>query len=219
MTGRERERLDAAHDPVTPVLVAAIAAGYLAGLLVSVAAVLLEHSRVGFGDYVLYGNGALIVPAVLVPWALYWGWTWVLGRGGEALEIAAFTAGLYFGVGMIVVLDTLFYPQQLGLGLADAVPGFLLTGTIYVVPVSLLAALAYWLFASGRVALGAATLFGAAFIAALLVIVYWIGLGILAGLTVDVARREPSRRVAVGIALLVLLVFVANLPYFPALFG
>ena len=200
-------------------LVLAVVTGYLAGTLISVAAVLLEHSTIGFGEYVLYGNGALVVPAIVVPWALYWGWTWLLGRGGEALEMALFVAGLYFGIGMIAVLDTVLFPQQPGLGIVDALPGFLLTGTIYVIPTSLLAAAAYWLFASGRLVLGAATLFVAAFVAALLVIVYWIGLGILAGLTVDVARREPRRRVAVGVALFVLLVFVANLPYVPALFG
>jgi len=41
--------------------------GFLAGILM----VLLEHSRIAFYSYSLFGNGALIVPALLAPFALY----------------------------------------------------------------------------------------------------------------------------------------------------
>lgn len=195
-----------------------VAAGFAAGTLISILAVLAEHSRIAYGAYALYGNGAIIVPALLAPWALYWGWTWVLGRAGRALEMALFVVGLHFGVGMTVVLDALFFPQQTGITIADALPGLALTGTIWVIPSALLAALAYWLF-SGRLGLTSWNVFAAAFIAAVLVVLYWVGLGILAGLCVAAARRDPSRRGRIGAALLVLLVVLGNLPYLPALFA
>lgn len=193
-------------------------AGLAAGTLIAVLAVLAEHSDIALGAYALSGNGALIVPAILAPWALYWGWTGVLARGGRALEMAVFTAGLHFGVGIAIVLDALFYPQRSGLTILDALPGLLLTGTIFVIPGALLAGLTYWLFTT-RLTVTSWTLFAAGFIAAVLVIVYWIGLGILAGICVAAARHDPSRRVRIGLALLVLLLVIGNLPYFPGLFA
>jgi hypothetical protein len=62
-----------------------VIAGLVAGAIVSALTVLLEHSRIAFGTYALYGNGAFIVPSLLAPYALYPGWTWVLRRGGRAL--------------------------------------------------------------------------------------------------------------------------------------
>ncbi len=193
-------------------------AGFAAGALVAVLAFLAEHSRIAFGSYALYGNGALIVPAILAPWALYWGWTWILSRGGRALEMALFVVGLHFGVGIIAVLDVLFSPQRPGVTIADAIPGLALTGTLFVIPGALLAGLTYELFAR-RIAFTSVSVFAAAFIAAILVVFYWIGLGVLTGICVAAAARAPFRPVHVGIALLVLLVVFGNLPYFPALFG
>ncbi len=195
-----------------------VLSGFVAGAVIAVLAFVAEHSRIGVGDYALYGNGALIVPAVLAPWALYWGWTEIHARGGRALEMAIFVIGLHFGVGVIAVLDTLFFPQQPDVTVLDALPGLALTGTIFVIPGALLAGLTYRLFTT-RLRLTSWTGFGAAFLAALLIPLYWLGLGILAGMCVAAARRDLSRRVRVGIALLVLLLAFANLPYFPALFG
>jgi hypothetical protein len=47
-----------------------IAAGLVAGAFIAVLTVGLEHSRIAFGAYALYGNGALIVPGLLAPYAL-----------------------------------------------------------------------------------------------------------------------------------------------------
>ncbi len=193
-----------------------VAAGFLAGAAISILAVLAEHSQIALGTYALYGNGALIIPALLTPWALYWGWTWILKQGGEPLEMALFVLGLHFGVGIAVVLDTVFYPQQPGLTILDALPGFVLNGAIFAIPAALLAAAAYWLF-STRIPLNSWTLFIAGFAAAVLVIFYWVGLGILTGMCVAAAKRDMPRRVAIGVALLVLLVVLGNLPYFPGI--
>lgn len=191
-------------------------AGFLAGGAIAVVTVLAEHSGVAVGQYALSGNGAIIVPALLVPWAVYWGWTGLLARKDRALEMALFVLGLHFGIGVTTVLDALFFSQQAGLTIADALPGFALSGTIFVIPGALLAALTYWLFTT-RVPLTSWTVFGAGFLAAVLVVAFWVGLGILTGMCVAAASRQPTRRIAIGFALLVLLVVLGNLPYFPGL--
>jgi hypothetical protein len=196
----------------------ALASGFLGGTAVAVLAVLAEHSQIGGGGVALYGNGALLVPALLVPWLLYWGWTWILARRAGALEMAMFVVGMHFGVGMWVVLDTLLDPQQPGFTVLDAFPGFALSGSILVVPGALLAGLAYWLFSSGRLPMNTPVLFATAFVGAVLVIAYWIGLGLLAGSAVALARAAPVRRTAIGVGLLIVLVILGNLTLLPALF-
>ncbi len=191
-------------------------AGFLAGGAISIVTVLAEHSRLALAQYALYGNGAIIVPALLAPWAVYWGWTGLLARRDRALEMALFVVGLHFGIGVMTVLDALFFSQQVGLTIADALPGFALSGTIFVIPGALLAALTYWFFTT-RVPLNSWTVFGAGFLAAVLVVAFWVGLGILTGMCVAAASRQPTRRTAIGFALLVLLVVLGNLPYFPGL--
>ncbi len=193
-----------------------VAAGFAAGTIIAILTVLAEHSRIAFGGYALYGNGALIVPALLVPFALYPGWLWALDRGGRALELALFVVGLHLGVGTWALLDTSFFARTES-PIGDALPGLLFTGTYLVVPASLLAGLAYWVLSSGRVALGAPAIAVAVVAAFLLVPAYWAGLGLLAGMSVAAARRAPARRVVIGAALLVAIVVVGNLPYLPAL--
>ncbi len=119
-----------------------LAAGLLAGGIIAALTVFLEHSRIAFGAYALYGNGSLIVPSLVAPFALYPGWTWALRRGGRALELSINVAGLHFGVGLISAFDVIFFPQDPDLTLLDALPGFLLSGAIFVLPAALLAALA-----------------------------------------------------------------------------
>ena len=191
--------------------------GFGAGAVVAVLAVLAEHSNIAFGSYSLSGNGALIVPAVLAPYALFWCWAWTLARGGRALEMALAVVGLHFGLGLVAVLDFVLYPQQPDLSVLDALPGLLFTGAIFVLPMAILAAATYWLFA-GRfglnvlgvvVALVAATFLGA----------FGFGLGILTGLAVVLVRRAPERTAAIGAALVPLVLLVGNLPYLPALFA
>jgi hypothetical protein len=185
-------------------------------VLISILTVLAEHSRIGINSYALYGNGALIVPAILAPFAIYAGWTWLRANGGRALEMAVFVAGLHFGVGVTSVLEVLFYPSAPDITLVDAVPGLLLSGAIFVLPAALLAAATYWMTQRLRgVALAAATVVGV--VLATLLSVYGIGLGILSGVAVAAAERAPAQRIAIGVALFAALVVVANLPFVAAL--
>src|SRR5205823_2460348 len=85
------------------------------------------------------------VPALLAPFAIFVGWTWVRRRGGRALEMALFVVGLHFGVGVISLLDAAIFPSSPDVTIADALPGLLLSGALFVLPAALLAAGAYWL--------------------------------------------------------------------------
>ena len=197
----------------------AIAAGYLAGTVVAALAIAAEHSRIAFGSYALSGNGALIVPAILAPFALYPGWSWLLAREGDRrLEAALYTLGLHFGVGMTSVLDAVFFPQSADVTLASALPGFVLTGALFVIPAAFFAAVTLWLVRSERLAI---TPLSAAFgivIAALTALLFGAGLGILSGGAVALALDRPARRPMIGVVLLVLLIVVGNAPFIPALF-
>ena len=194
-------------------------AGFAAGTSIAIVTVLTEHYGPTFGKYALFGNGALIVPALLVPFAIFVGWTWVRRRRGLALEMAVFVIGLHFGIGVISLLDALLYPSSPDITIRDALPGFLLTGTLFVIPAALLAAGAYWLLSR---------LEGVAFAVALLVIVafaaflaglFGAGLGLLAGAGVVLAGRMPQRQFAIGAALFVAIVVLGNLTYLTLLFA
>lgn len=198
----------------------AILAGYLAGLVIVVLAYAAEHSRIAFGSYALYGNGAIIVPVVLAPFALYPGWVWLLSRPGDRrLEAALYTLGLHFGIGMAGVLAALLGTSAPGLTLADLAPGILLSGTLFVIPAALVGAGTLWLVRSGRLPVTPLTTAFAIVIAALTVPLFGFGLGILSGGAVGLALERPRSRIAIGAALLVLCVVVANALIVAALFA
>lgn len=196
----------------------AIVAGYLAGLIVAVLTVAAEHSRIAFGSYALYGNGALIVPVILAPFALYPGWAWLLAHEGDRrLEAALYALGLALGVGMPGVLATVQYAQSADVPLLIAVPGSLLIGALFVIPAALFAAATLWLIRSGRVAVTPLTAAFAIVIAALTALLFGAGLGILSGGAVALALERPARTTTIGIVLLVLVIVVGNAPFIPAL--
>ena len=196
----------------------AIVAGYLAGVVVAVLTIAAEHSRIAVGSYALSGNGSIIVLVVLAPFALYPGWAWLLAHEGDRrLEAALYTLGLHFGIGMLSVLEVVVYPRSTDSTLLGAAPGFLLTGSLFVVPAALLAAATLWLVRSGRVAITPLTAGFGIVIAGLLALLFGAGLGILSGGAVALALERPARRTTIGIVLLVLCIVVGNAPFIPAL--
>jgi hypothetical protein len=196
----------------------ALLAGYLAGLVIAILAFAAENSRIAFGSYALYGNGALIVPAILAPFALYPGWIWLLAREGDRrLEAALYALGLHFGVGMWAVLEVVLNPQSTNVSILSAAPGFLLSGALFVLPAALLAAATLWLVRSRHVAITPLTAAFGFLIAAFTGLLFGVGLGILSGGAVALGLDKPERRIAIGIALLVLLLVAANAPIIAAI--
>ncbi len=197
----------------------AVLAGFVAGSVVAVVAVAAENSRIAFGTYALYGNGAIIVPAILAPFALYPGWAWLLAHEGDRrLEAALYVLGLHFGVGMLSVLEAVLYPQSADVTLLSAAPGLLLTGALFVIPAALFGAATLWLIRSGRLAITPLTAAFGIVMAALTALLFGAGLGILSGGAVALALERPARRTAIGAVLLVVLILVGNAPFIPALF-
>ncbi len=197
----------------------AVLAGFVAGSVVAVVAVAAENSRIAFGTYALYGNGAIIVPAILAPFALYLGWAWLLAHEGDRrLEAALYVLGLHFGVGMLSVLEAVLYPQSADVTLLSAAPGLLLTGALFVIPAALFGAATLWLIRSGRLAITPLTAAFGIVMAALTALLFGAGLGILSGGAVALALERPARRTAIGAVLLVVLILVGNAPFIPALF-
>ena len=196
----------------------ALLAGYLAGLAIAILAFAAENSRIAFGSYALYGNGALVVPAILAPFALYPGWVWLLARGGDRrLDAALYVVGLHIGVGMWAVLEVVFSTQSGSVSLLSAAPGFLLSGALFVLPAALLAAATLWLVRSRHVAITPLTAAFGFLIAALTSLLFGVGLGILSGGAVALGLDRPARRIAIGIALLVLLIVAGNSPIIAAI--
>jgi hypothetical protein len=191
--------------------------GFLAGTAIALVMVLLEHSRIAFNSYSLFGNGALIVPALLAPFALYPGWVWALRRGGRALELAMFVVGLHFGIGMIAIAELLLFPTDVDYALTDTLPSFLFSGSVFVIPAALLAAGALWVGLRLRGPAVAIAIILGLIASAFLGIVFGAGLGILSGGAVALEQRAPSRAVVIGALLFVLIVIVGNLAFVSAL--
>ena len=189
----------------------AIFAGFVAGVVVCLITYAFEHSRIAFGNYALYGNGAVVVLMILTPFALYPGWAWLLAeKGDRRLEAALYTVGLHLGIGMGPVVNAALNPEFASVSLSDMIPGILMTGTLLVIPAALVGAATLWLVRSGRLTITPLTTAFAIVIATLTVPLFGFGLGILSGGAVGLALERPERRIAIGIALLVLCIVVGN---------
>ena len=187
--------------------------GLLDGVAITLATVLIEHSRIAFGQYALYGNGAFAVPAVVVPLALYAGWSDLARRhveGARRVALVLFTAGLYLGIGLWSPLEVLLFPQSSVERLADAIPGLLLQGILWVLPPALVAALVWWIYT--KIPLTPLTLAVGYLVGMPFALVFGIvTMGTLAGTAVahGLSVAMPRARVAVG-ALVVALALVAT---------
>lgn len=186
--------------------------GLLTGTFISLLMVLLEHSSLGIVSYPQFGNGALIVPALLAPFALYPGWVWTLRHGGQALECALFVVGLHFGIGMIAILEVLLFSAYVDYTLAEALPAFLFSGAVFVLPAALLGAVAVWVGSRVRGTSTVVAIVTGLFASVYFAIIFGAGLGILAGGAVAFERRAPSRAALIGAVLLLSIVIVGNLP-------
>jgi hypothetical protein len=173
----------AARRPARPWL--AFLAGGAVGLVILLFTQILSDTRLAFGPFALNGNGALALPVVSFPLAIYVGWT-MLGDRHEGrdltIHLAAFSVGLIFG--------------SFPLGLFFALPMTLVTAAVY----------ASW--ARGSAVRRSDTLLWIAFAVSLVIgALPWLGLfgvAVLPGSLILLARTKPrGTRIALG-ALLVL---------------
>jgi hypothetical protein len=127
-------------------------AGLIWGVVVAAATVALEHYGPSSEPLhiSLSGNGAVAAPVILVPLAIFWGWSWIANAyaGRSAVPIAAYTIALLLGVSAIGPADAFFFPQKTaGLTLNDLLAG-LFQGSLFVGFVAVVAAPIYWVLRS-----------------------------------------------------------------------
>lgn len=191
--------------------------GIVFGLAIGFTTRLVSTSRIAFGPYALHGNGALAVPAILVPIVLFAGWTALL-RGRADAPVGAmvlFVTGIYAGIGLA--------PALLGL---TTIQGLLFLGALFVLPPALLAALTVALFRTGRLpttvsALSAALLFGV-FLPAfppLAPFASFGAAGISAGATTIAASRTKDAGMALTLGAALAFLVLAQIFAVPLLFS
>lgn len=174
----------------------ALGTGLIFGLAIGFTTRIVETSRIAFGPYALYGNGALAVPAVLVPIALFAGWTALLrGRGDAPVgAMALFVVGIYAGLGLA--------PALLGL---TTLQGLFFLGALFVLPPALLATVTVALFRTGRLPTTAPTLSAAfllgVFLPAIPPLAPFASFG-TAGISAGAATIAASRTRSASIALM-----------------
>jgi len=126
--------------------------GLVWGVLIAAATVALEHYGPSSEPLhiSLSGNGAIAAPVVLVPLAIFWGWSWLANAysGRSALPIAAYTLALLVGVSAIGPADAYFFPQNTAAITANDLLAGLFQGILFVGFVAVVAAPLYWVLRS-----------------------------------------------------------------------
>src|SRR3989442_8925598 len=127
-------------------------AGLVWGLLIAAATVALEHYGPSSEPLhiSLSGNGAIAAPVVLVPLAIFWGWSWLANAysGRSALPIAAYTLALLLGVSAVGPADAYFFPQNTAAITVNDLLAGLFQGILFVGFVAVVAAPLYWVLRS-----------------------------------------------------------------------
>jgi hypothetical protein len=198
--------------------------GLIAGAVIAITEVALEHYGPSFGPFSLSGNGALAAPVILIPLVLFWGWNWIGNRwsGRSDLPIVLYTFGVYLGTGLVAPIDAVAFPQggDLPTAVVSSIPSVLFTGLIFVLPPAVLGGILYWLFRSGRlptnfltVAIGYLVGLPLAFLVPVLPLPV-ITMGTVTGTAAGHAWRSPGARLLIAIIVIALMgAVVFGIPY------
>jgi hypothetical protein len=176
-------------------------AGSAIGLAVLLLTQVLSDTQVEIGPWALNGNGALAVPFVGFPLAIYAGWTFLADRheGRElTVQLVAYSVGLILG-------------------------GWLL-GVFFGLPMALVTAAVYAIWMRGSAVKRSDLLLWIAFAASVVVgalpILGLFGVALLPGSLILLARDKPTpTRIGLGVLLVVatfVIVFGVPLLFFPA---
>jgi hypothetical protein len=176
-------------------------AGGATGFAILMLTQVLSETRLALGPWALNGNGALALPFIGFPLAVYAGWT-TLADGHEGrdlvIQLAAFSAGLILG--------------SFPLGLFFALPIILITGAVY----------ATWMRGSSvrRSDRLLWISFAVSLVIGALPVLGLFGVALLPGSLVLLARGKPrATRIGLGVLLVIatmVIVFGVPLIFFPA---
>ena len=181
----------AAARPARPWLTFLV--GGAIGLAILLLTQILSDTRIAFGPWALNGNGALAVPFLGFPLAIYAGWVVLADRfdgRDRTIALVAFSIGLILGAGL--------------LGLFFALPMALVTGAIY----------ATWI--RGALVKRSDTLLWIAFAVSVVIgalpVLGLFGVALLPGSLVLLARNKPRTiRIALGALLLLATIVIVFL--------
>ena len=199
--------------------------GLIWGILIAAATIALEHYGPSSEPLhiSLSGNGAIAAPVVLVPLAIFWGWSWIANAyaGRSVVPIAIYTLALLLGVSVIGPADAFFFPQTTGQISVNDLLGGLFQGILFVGFVAVVAAPIYWVL---RSRIGQSRV--------LIWLLYLVSLGIAAfvqgfgtivagGVVAGVAgghawQRQGGRTFIAIIVIVVMLIAVFGIPYVQA---
>jgi hypothetical protein len=196
-------------------------AGLAFGVVIAAATVALEH----YGPSIdplrlsLSGNGAIAAPEILVPLAIFWGWSWIanLWAGRSLVPIGAYTIALFLGVSVIGPVDAYFFPQSTaGLTLNDLLSG-LFQGTLFVGFVAVVAAPIYWVLRS-RIGASRVLIWLLYLVSLAIAVIPLFGTLVAGGLVAGVAsghtwQREGGQTLIAIIVVVIMTLAVFAIPY------
>ena len=191
----------------------AFALGFGAGIAIGLLTRAVETSRLAFGPFAFYGNGALIVPAIGSGLAIYGLWTWAFRAGRPRSDLALSVLGLHLGLGTGVFATG-----------GTSIEGLFFTGLLFVLPAAVAAFGALTLLGPRLATPGGASqnalLITVVVLVGLLLSVFPfppLGVGVITGAFIAVARQAGPGAV-IGIGALLLAVLLAAGLAVPLLF-
>ena len=194
--------------------------GLITGVVIAGAWVALEHYGSvipQIGPFAFSGNGAFAAAEILVPIAIFWGWSWATNRwsGRSLIPATMYTLGLAVGVGIAVPIDAVFYPANPDSALANSIPGLIATGTIFVLLPAIVAAAIYLPLKPGRIPTNGIVLLIGYLIGLPLALLYpMITMGTVAGTAAGHAWRTTGSKIFIAILVILLMVIaIFGIPY------
>jgi hypothetical protein len=157
---------------------------------------------------------------VLVPLAIFWGWSWIANAyaGRSIVPIAIYTLALLVGVGLSVPADAFFFPQNSAELSVNDFLGGLYQGVLFVGFMAIIAAPIYWVLRSrigqSRILIWLLYLVSLAIAAFVPGFGGFIAGGLVAGVASGHAWQRQGGRTFIAIVVLVLmLIAVFVIPY------
>jgi len=194
--------------------------GLITGVVIAGAWVALEHYGSvipPIGPFAFSGNGAFAAAEILVPIAIFWGWSWATNRwsGRSLIPATMYTLGLAVGVRVALPIDAVFYPANPDSTLANSIPGLIATGTIFVLLPAIVAAAIYLPLKSGRIPTSAIVLVIGYLVGLPLATLYpMITMGTVAGTAAGHAWKSPGSKTFIAILVIILMaIAIFGIPY------
>jgi hypothetical protein len=195
--------------------------GLIFGVLIAAGTVALEH----YGPSIdtlrlsLGGNGAIAVPEIFVPLAIFWGWSGIANAyaGRSIIPMTVYTVALLLGVSLIGPADAFFFPQNATqLTITDFLGG-LFQGSLFVGFVAVVAAPIYWVLRT-RVGTSQLLIWLLYVVSLAIAVLPLFGTIVAGGVVAGVGsghawQRQGSRSFVVIIVIVIMALAVFAIPY------